>query len=260
MYPYDLFLGMDLYEILMVLAFFAALIYFRIWADRLKFGAKLQNLCIVGAMVGIFGGYLAAVLVQACYNFLDDGVFEIAANTGATFYGGLVGGALLFLAVYFIGGILLKIDFKTPFFQMSEIAGGSIALAHGIGRLGCLFAGCCHGAVTDAWYGVPNVALGVKTVPVQLFEAIFLFALAALLTWRLARGKDGNFGLYLGGYAVWRFLAEYLRSDDRGQSPIPFLSPSQFTAVILLSVGIAFWMLERALRDRLERRGVHEDA
>ena len=113
--------------------------------------------------------------------------------------------------------------------------------------------------MTDAWYGVPNVALGAKTVPVQLFEALFLFALTAWLTRRLAHGKTGNFGFYLGGYAVWRFLAEYLRSDDRGQSPIPFLSPSQFTAVILLLVGIGFWLLERALIDRFERRDVHEE-
>ncbi|MBR5823405.1 MAG: prolipoprotein diacylglyceryl transferase, partial [Paludibacteraceae bacterium] len=29
-----------------------------------------------------------------------------------------------------------------------------IALAHAIGRIGCLFAGCCHGQATKAWYGI----------------------------------------------------------------------------------------------------------
>ena len=43
MYPYDVFLGMDMYEILLVLGFLSALIYFRFWADRIRFGAKLQN-------------------------------------------------------------------------------------------------------------------------------------------------------------------------------------------------------------------------
>lgn len=259
MYPYDLFLGMDMYEILIVLAFFAALIYFRFWADRQRFGVKLQNLCIFGAMFAIIGGYGAAVLAQAFYNFLDDGVFEIVTGTGATFYGGLIGGALVFLAIYFVGGHLLKVDPVGHFFAVSEIAGGAIALAHGIGRIGCLFAGCCHGKVTDAWYGIYNVTLGVKTVPVQLFEALFLFALAAFLTWQLWRGKQGNLGLYLAIYAVWRFLVEYLRSDDRGQSPIPFLSPSQLTAVLLLLIGVGVWMLERTLANHRNGGSVDED-
>ena len=244
MYPYDLFLGMDLYEMLMVLSFLAALLYFRFWADRRGLGAKLQNLCILSAMPALFGGYGAAVLAQAFYNFLDDGVFRIATDTGATFYGGLIGGAAFFLASYFIGGRVLKVDPVGHFFEISEIAGGAIALAHGIGRLGCLFAGCCHGRVTDAWYGVTNVALGVKTVPVQLFESLFLIALSAFLTWRLWKGSRGNLGLYLIVYAVWRFLAEYMRGDDRGQSPIAFLSPSQLTAVILLLIGVCVLFLQ----------------
>ena len=247
MYPYDVFLGMDLYEILLVLAFFAALIYFRIWADRAHLVAKLQNLCIFGAMFGIVGGYGAAVLAQAFYNFLDDGVFEIVQGTGATFYGGLIGGAAVFIALYFVGGHFLKVEAPAHFFEVSEIAGGAIALAHGIGRIGCLFAGCCHGSVTDAWYGIYNVALGAKTVPVQLFEALFLIGLSAFLSWRLWRGMRGNLGLYLSCYAVWRFFAEYLRSDDRGQSPIAFLSPSQLTAVILFLAGVGVLVLQRSL-------------
>ena len=260
MYPYDVFLGMDMYEILLVLAFFAALIYFRIWADRIRFGAKLQNLCIFGAMFGIVGGYGAAVLAQAFYNFLDSGVFEIVQGTGATFYGGLIGGAAVFLTVYFVVGHFLKVDAPAHFFALSEIAGGAIALAHGIGRIGCLFAGCCHGKVTDAWFGIYNVALGVKTVPVQLFEALFLFALATALTWRLWRGMRGNLGLYLACYAVWRFFVEYLRSDDRGQSPIPFLSPSQLTAVILLLVGVGVLILQNKLAKPMQEESVDENA
>lgn len=250
MYPYDVFLGMDLYEIMLAVGFFGALVFFRIFADRRGFSARLQNLCIIGAMVGIIGGYGAAVLFQAFYNGLSSGTFEVTGSTGATFYGGLIGGAAFFLLVYFgIGNLILK-DGQTQkrFFELSEIAAGSIALAHGFGRLGCLFAGCCHGKVTDAWYGVHNVYLNAKTVPVQLFEAIFLFALAALFAWRLCRGSRGNFGLYLVAYAVWRFAVEYLRTDDRGASPVGFLSPSQLTAIILLAVGFGFWWLEKFLR------------
>lgn len=257
MYPYDIVLGMDLYEIMLAVGFFAALVFFRIFADRRGFSAGLQNLCIVGAMVGMLGGYGAAVLFQALYNGLESGVFEVAGTTGATFYGGLIGGAALFLTVYFGAGNLILKDGQTQkrFFELSEIAAGSIALAHGFGRLGCLFAGCCHGRVTEAWYGVHNVYLNAKTVPVQLFEAIFLFSLAAIFAWRLLRGRRGNFGWYLVGYAVWRFFIEYFRTDERGASFVGFLSPSQLTAVVLLAVGIGFWWLDHFLEERGNKGG-----
>ena len=262
MYPYDLFLGLDLYDLMIAVGFFLALLYFRFWADRKAFAAGLQNLVIVGALAGIIGGYCAAVLMQAVYNWLESGVFEIVNGTGATFYGGLVGGALLFVAVYFLGGhfVLRNGSAAKNFFSVSEIAAGSIALAHGFGRLGCLFAGCCHGKVTDAWYGIYHVHLDAKVVPVQLFEALFLFALAAFLTYRLYRGMRGGLGLYLILYAVWRFLIEYLRADERGQSPIPFLSPSQLTALVLVAVGIGFWGVEYRLAHRAKTNGGDNDA
>ena len=259
MYPYDIVLGMDLYSIMIAVGFLGALVFFRIWADRRGFSAGLQNLCIVGAMVGVLGGYGAAVLFQALYNGLKTGNFEVAGSTGSTFYGGLIGGAAFFLLVYFGAGNIILKDGQTQkrFFELSEIAAGSIALAHGLGRLGCLFAGCCHGRVTDAWYGVHNVYLNAKTVPIQLFEAIFLFSLAAIFAWRLYRGRRGNFGWDLVGYAVWRFFVEYLRTDDRGASFVGFLSPSQLTAVVLLAVGFGFWWLDSFLeRCESKRDGV----
>ena len=257
MYPYDLFWGLDLYDLLIAFGFFAALLYFRFWADRRNFSAGLQNLVIFSALGGVLGGFGAATLFQAFYNYMESGVFTLAQNTGATFYGGLIGGALLFLVIYFLGGRWILRDGSTVkcFFSMSEIAAGGIALAHGLGRLGCLMAGCCHGKVTEAWYGVYNAYLDAKTVPVQLFEALFLFALSAYLTYRLCKRQRGNLGIYLVAYAVWRFLIEYLRTDDRGATVVAFLTPSQLTALILVLVGVGLWGLERLLSTRCQKGG-----
>lgn len=253
MYPYDLFLGLDLYDLMLLGGFFGALIYFRIFADRSRFGAGLQNLCIVAALAAMIGGYGSAVLFQAVYNAMESGIFVINAQTGATFYGGLIGGVVLFLTVYFIGGrLVLKSRIaEQSFFRLANIAAGSITLAHGLGRIGCLFAGCCHGPVTDAWYGIYNVSLDARTVPIQLLEAIFLLSLFAVLTYRLHKGRSGNFAAYICLYAVWRFLIEYLRADERGASFVPFLSPSQLTAVLLLLVGVGYLALERRLTARI---------
>ena len=246
MYPYEIIFDLGLYEILLVLGFFGALLNFRFFADRVGFGAKYQNLCITSALAALLGGYVSAVLFQAVYNALESGVWEVTETTGATFYGGLIGGAGVFLLVYFIVGrfLLAKRETLTNFRPLANIAAGSIAVAHGLGRLGCLFAGCCHGAVTDAWYGVYHVYLGAKAVPVQLYEAIFLLALFGFLTVRLWKGKKYNMPIYLITYAVWRFLAEFIRRDDRGASIIDALTPSQFIAVVLLLVGVVWWLLE----------------
>ncbi|MBR3893847.1 MAG: prolipoprotein diacylglyceryl transferase [Clostridia bacterium] len=260
MYPYDLFWGLDLYDLLIAVGFFAALVYFRLWADRLAFSAKLQNLVIASALCALFGGFFSAALFQAFYHYLDAGVLTLSA--GSTFYGGLIGGALIFLAVYFLGGRLFLGEGVAArrFFAVSEIAAGSIALAHGFGRLGCLMAGCCHGEVTDAWCGVYNVTLGAKTVPLQLFEALFLFVLTFLLSLRLWKGRRGNLGLYLIVYAIWRFFIEYFRADERGATVVSFLSPSQLMACLLVLFGIALWWLEYRLDKKSREKGEMHDA
>lgn len=252
MYPYELIFGLGLYDILLVAGFASALLFFRFWADRRKFPAKMQNLCIGGALAGLVGGYLSAVLFQSLYNYLDGKPLAVTASTGATFYGGLIGGALVFLIVYFEGGhfVLGKGEPKKYFFELAEIAAPAIALAHSLGRVGCLFAGCCYGKPTTAWFGIYNVHLETKTIPIQLFEAIFLLALAAFLTWRLARRKTGNLAFYLIIYAVWRFYAEFFRADYRGQTVVNNMSPSQLTAIILAIVGIGLWVLDYFVHDR----------
>ena len=251
MYPYPLIRfsdgsGIGLYEICMLVGVVAAMVLFSVLAERRKMPGKLQNLILVGIVVSFVVGYLAAVLFQAVYNALETGKFVIDENTGATFYGGLIGGTLCMLLLYFVGGRILYGKFGVAvrwFPTFTNIAAACVPLAHAFGRIGCLMAGCCHGGQTDAWYGIPmdiGVLDGeyVKVVPLQLFEAIFLFALAAFLIVRFWRGKGMEVPVYLIGYGVWRFVIEFFRTDDRGASFIPGLSPSQVTAIFLILVGI----------------------
>ena len=89
-----------------------------------------------------------------------------------------------------------------------------------------------------------------RYVPVQLFEAVFLLLLAAFLFLR-AIGKQGLcLPLYLSIYGVWRFVAEYLRDDYRGDTFISALTPSQLIACILTAVGIGLIFVEKYLYKR----------
>lgn len=247
MYPYDILPGIDLYVIFLSVGAVAAIISFRLLADKIGLCAEVQNLCIFDAVASIVVGYGSAVLFQAFYNIRERGRFEITSDTGATFYGGLIGGVACFFAIYFIAGHFVCRDgaHKKNLFSMTDAAISGVVIGHAFGRIGCLMAGCCYGARTDAWYGIKMVYLGYKVVPTQLFEAIFLALLFAFFVFRIVRGKTYNLPIYMVAYGVWRFLIEYMRDDYRGSTAVSFLTPSQLTAVIMVAGGVVLFVFQR---------------
>lgn len=255
MYPDVLFRlfgsPVTLYDICTALAVLAALIVARVYAEKLKIPAKLQNCGILLAAFSILAGFGFAALFQATYNYIADPSAGFHFK-GITFYGGLIGGAALFLLLWFT--LIRKLCGKQVFEifpQVLGIAACCIAIAHCIGRVGCLMAGCCHGAVTDGPFGVyqPGAfgGLGGRVVPTQLFEAIFLFELFWLFTYTLFRTKLYGIELYMLLYGFFRFIIEFARDDARG-SFIPGLTPSQAWSVVLFAAGAAILIAEIVLR------------
>lgn len=263
--------GLTLYDVMLALALVVAMLLCDKMTQKRGFSIELQKLVIVGILFCVTLGFGSAVLFQAFYNFLDTGVFEIALNTGATFYGGLLGGAGVFLLVWFVGGKFYlkgenKGEEKRRFKDMLDIAACCVPLAHAIGRLGCLFAGCCHGAVTDAWYGVYvrfASNLLIKVVPIPLFESIFLFILSGVLIWLFYK-KPNVLPLmptYCGVYGIWRFIIEFFRNDDRGATIVSWLTPSQLVAVLLTLFAIVYfvlWFLNKS-KKKEEPKNVEEE-
>ena len=96
-----------------------------------------------------------------------------------------------------------------------------------------------------------------KRIPVQLFEAIFLFLLCGWLVIRYCEGRRCGMPLYMMLYGTWRFFAEYLRDDYRGNSLVSFLTPSQLISLVLAVAGLILLIVEataeRAARLRAER-------
>ncbi len=249
MYPNEILLGLDLYSIFLCVGIFVCILAYGWLADRLFLSARLQKFCFICALFAIPLGYGSAVLFQAFYNFMDGEKFVISLNTGATFYGGLIGGAAVFLLIYFVAGHFTFSDgyHKRNFFGVSSCAAASIAVAHAFGRLGCLMAGCCHGSVTDKWYGIymHGTEGYAKYVPIQLFEAMFLFAIFALFVILVFKKKTFNLLLYMIIYGAWRFFIEYARADERGKTVVSFLSPSQLIAALMILGGVGLLIFER---------------
>jgi galactokinase len=248
MFPDELFLGMTLYDICLTVGAVMALLVADSFSVKRGFSVALQKGLLIAGLSAIFVGYGFAVLFQSVYNWIETKTFALV---GATFYGGLIGGAGLFLILWFfvLGRFCKdKDEPKKRFPELADVAAVAIPMAHGFGRLGCLFAGCCHGRIVDVWYALPMRLGGewVRAVPIQLFEACFLFALAAVLAWLLKTRRDEKrfplLPVYMTAYGVWRFFIEYARADDRGQTILSFLTPSQLTAVLLVAVGVAYFV------------------
>lgn len=267
MYPYRLFLDITLYDIMVSLGVLAAFAVFLLYAKKLKFPNRLQILTLSCALVGVVLGFAAAGLVQSIYFWIENGYFEWR---GMTFYGGLIGGAVFVVGGYFLGGYLMFRKSDTPALhieyamQVFGVVICAVTLAHAIGRIGCLTAGCCHGKVFEdkRWYTLPILHISKSgsllrteyAVPVPLFETCFLLALFALLSWRTLKRKGDALPFYMVLYGVWRFCIEYARADDRGETFIKFLTPSQLTALLMVIGGAVLFVIYYTVIRKRDRK------
>lgn len=257
MYNESLIFGVGLYEICIAIAVIGALFFSDRLGAKRGFSIGLQRHFIVTILVAVAVGFFGAIFFQAIYHWIETGDFSL--NSGMTFYGGLIFGVVSFLLFWFLGARLFNVsdEAKKRFGDVADIAAVVIPMSHGVGRIGCLFAGCCHGDLTEAWYGTLQhdvVIDGIyyesaRVVPIQLFEALFLFAVAgALLLVFFYHGKHEKkrfplLPIYLVAYGVWRYFIEYARADMRGETIVPFWSPSQLIAVLILMIAIAYFCL-----------------
>ena len=263
MFPYVSFLGLDLYYWMIVVGIITAMISFRVFHEKAGISVKVFNFSLLVTIVAIILGYVSAVLFQSWYSFLETGEFKW--GVGATFYGGLIGAVVVFLAVYFgVGHFIFKDKLHVrEFNNMLSLIMPCIVVAHAFGRIGCLFDGCCYGALTDSWIGINMYSAGAwgKRVPIQLFESLFLFALFAALIYLLVAKKcEYTTSVYLIAYGIWRFAIEYARDDSRGSSGIRILTPSQLTAIIMVLIGVGFIFLYKyVLKNFYAKAGKREE-
>jgi len=256
MYPKKIFGLFYLYGLFIAIGIIACFLVFFQFGKKRKIEEKFVDFVFYNAIAAIIVGFGTASLFQATYNYIDDPSQGFRFDGGITFIGGLIGG----IASFLIGYWMFKDKFKARIVDIVSIAPCCILIAHAFGRIGCLFAGCCHGAETDAWYGIYMPAVGAKVVPTQLFEAIFLFALFAvcyLLYWK--KNFKHNLSLYLLAYGIFRFLIEFFRADERGQFLFG-ISPSQFWSIVMVLSSVAVYFLLEYLYKRRDAELAAEKA
>ena len=254
MYP-ELF-GIPTYLILALLGFVAAFVLamFRRRAYEYRILDLVAMLCasVVGIVIGarlLFVITEIPALIE--HNFSWEIIEKRVINGGLVFYGGLIGALL---CIYFLAKYL-KLDSK----RMINFVCPCFTIFHAFGRIGCLLGGCCYGVASDVGVLMPHkLADGtvkyITSVPVQLYEAIALVLITAILLLvemdDIKKGKDSNLlPIYIALYAPARFVLEMWRGDIlRGVFDVSFnyatddgrlagrfsLSTSQVISILLI--------------------------
>jgi phosphatidylglycerol:prolipoprotein diacylglycerol transferase len=247
MYPVLLKLGpltIHTYGFCIAVGFLVALSYVSRTARQKNINSEyIVDLCFYALVCGMIGGRLLYVFLEwetFQNNWLE--IFRIW-NGGLVFYGGFIA-ALIFAWQY------MKTK-HMPMLKTLDILAPAVALAHGFGRIGCFFAGCCYGRMCDLPWAVtfthpltlarPNVALH----PTQLYSSVMNFALFGLLVWLSSRKLKAGIvaTAYLCLYGLGRISIEFFRGDDRGTFWFHMLSPAQGIGLFMIGAGIFFYYL-----------------
>ena len=257
-------IDIDMYAIFILIGLIACFIFTYIAMKKSGYSSSARDMILIIGVFAIALGFLFATLTQSIYDFIanSEGGFQFTGKM--TFLGGLIGGVIVYLGLYFLyvyvinprlkENNFLKSDMNKGVWELLRFAPISITIAHAFGRLGCFSAGCCGGIETDAWYGIQFPGEAHKEIPTQLFEAIFLFLISVVMIILYFKFHfKYNMGVYLIGYGVWRFLIEFIRGDvvERGKF-VPGLTPSQFWAILMVIGGIAFFFIYRYFDKKIE--------
>src|SRR5262245_14050137 len=167
-------------------------------------------------------------------------------RSGGVFYGGLI--AAVVVALWYLW------KHRMPTWTVTDVFAPGIALGHVVGRLGCLFAGCCFGRRTTVpWaitfhseFAAQNVGtpLEVPLHPTQLYEAGAELLILILLLATERRGKPypgRTFWSYMMLYGISRFIIEFYRGDPRGM--IWMFSTSQFLSLLIVPIAIVMLVI-----------------
>ena len=181
------------------------------------------------------GFCFAITFAKLPFILLSEDVLHNAGSiliSGKTVLLGLVGG-------YF--GVELGKWFRGVKTKTGDSFAVPVAVAIGVGRLGCFFGGCCYGVETKLPWGVvfPKVDQLTRH-PNQIYEAAFHLLMAIILYWMLKNSilQGQLIKVYFLAYFAFRFLTEFLRPEIHWTGG---LSAYQWAIVVLVPIFIALW-------------------
>jgi len=207
-------------------------------------GGPLQDLIIYLAMGLIIGARLGYILFYQFPNFeiYVHNPFEIAAiwHGGMSFHGGLIGTML--------AGLLFCRRRSLPYWKVGDTVIVTAPVGLFLGRLGNFVNGELFGRPSSLpWAMVFPNGGSVPRHPSQLYEAVLEGVVLFLILWQL---KDRGFRsgsmvcLFLGGYGILRFFAEFFREPDPQLGfVLGVFTMGQVFCTLMIIAAIILWLL-----------------
>lgn len=251
MYPRLFQLGhiaIPTYGIFAAIALIAALTLAMQAARRLSLDAnKIWNLSLIGILTALLGSRLLLILFHLS-DFLAHPFWMlglVSVRRSGAFYGGVLLAICACLGYITATRLLLRrtLDCLAP----------AIALGLVINCLGAFAAGSDYGSPTSKPWGViykhgfatlwSGTPLGVRLHPVQLYEALIMLVLLAVLLFQLPRcTHDGDTaGTFLFVYGISLYFLDFYRGS-RSFVLHEAITTTQILAIGLTLAGAALWI------------------
>ncbi len=201
---------------------------------QLKLQNKFIEILMIGIISGLVGGRLLSIIIEPeTFN----GLLEMVAFWQGGF--SVLGSLLGVLAV--VPWYLKKIN--VPILPLFDLAAIYAPLLQSIARLGCFFAGCCHGITAKLlpWaiiYTDPQTIapLHVPLHPTQLYSSATLLGIFILMYFVIQHKfkKPGQLlMIYLMLASTERFIIDFWRADR-------VIVGNMFSFTQLIALGIVF--------------------
>ena len=206
--------------------------------------AQFDDLLFLAVLGVILGGRLGYVLFYKPAYYASHPLEIVAIwEGGMSFHGGLL-------------GVMLAMGFaawrhKVDYLRLMDFVAPLVPLGIAAGRLGNFINGELWGRVTDLPWGMVFRGAGdVPRHPSQLYQfALEGLALFALLWWFSSRPRPRGqvSALFLIGYGVFRFIAEFAREPDAFLGFLALgMTMGQWLCVPMIAGGLAlFWWSRR---------------
>ena len=210
------------------------------WTNKM-----LDDALFYGVLGVILGGRIGYILFYKPGDFLANPLDILKVwEGGMSFHGGFLG-VIIAMAIF-------ARSRKLRWLSVTDFIAPLVPLGLAAGRLGNFINGELWGRPTDLPWGMvfPQAADGIARHPSQLYqlagEGLLLFAIVWLFALK-PRGVGAVSAVFLIGYGVLRFLAEFTREPDSFLGMLGLgLSMGQWLSLPMIMVGI--WMYRWAHR------------
>jgi phosphatidylglycerol---prolipoprotein diacylglyceryl transferase len=226
---------------------------------RRHYNPELASTMVFAAAIGGLVGARLLFIIEEWNRFLIAPLNFIFTGAGFTWYGGFLGGVVA------VSWVVRKN--KIPWLVAADMAAPALAIAYGVGRIGCHMAGDGDwGTVTHLPWGVaytnaiigwvnPSTGIpyppGTLVHPTPIYEFLESMIVFAIL-WSIrkkgfAEGTLAWLYLVLAGFS--RFMVEFWRiNPDLGWG----LSEAQWFSAVIIAVGL-FLLATRSVRSTGEK-------